>query len=71
MSSSVVRIVRPASSADCTALLSAVRSEVNTTAETAGDRLVGPYWPKARLSRVTMGAAWKVVSWVNPTIVQS
>ena len=53
------------------ALLSVVRSALNTMAETAGDRLVGPYWLRAWPSRVTTGADWKVVSWVRPTMVQS
>ena len=52
------------------ARLSPVRSALNTTAETAGDRLVGPYLLSACPSRVTTGADWKVVSWVKPTIVQ-
>ena len=42
MSSSLVRIVRPASCAVFMALLSVVRSALNATAETAGDRLAGP-----------------------------
>ena len=70
MSSSLVRIVRPASWADFMALLSPARSALNTTAETAGDRLVGPYRLRAWSSSVTTGADWKVVSWVKPTMVQ-